>query len=299
MEKQMKITGVIVTFNRLKFLKEAIEGVLTQSTPVNELIIINNASTDSTDEYLNSLNDSRLKVFNLTENLGGAGGFNYGLKQYMISDAESDYVWIMDDDTIPSHEALESLLQSANSHQDFGFLASRVEWIDGSAALMNLPHAVGNGYLNFSKGDIQVESASFVSMLIKRDKINEVGYPVKDFVIWGDDVEYSTRLSNKWPSYFVFDSVVTHKMGENTGTDILNDLDVRIPRYFYANRNNLYMLRKHRGTKSAIKESLKRFKLVVRILKKKGLTNKNKRVSVVVKGTVMGWMFNPIVEQVK
>ena len=71
------VTAMIVTYNRLPLLKEAIQKVLAQDTSaLKHLIVVNSASTDGTHEYLDQLTDPRLIVTHMSENLGGAGGFS-------------------------------------------------------------------------------------------------------------------------------------------------------------------------------------------------------------------------------
>ena len=79
----IKVVAVVVTFNRKNLLIEALNGLLAQTYPLEKIIIINNASTDNTEQLLiekdflvHSLIDYRL----LSSNVGGAGGFHEGLK---------------------------------------------------------------------------------------------------------------------------------------------------------------------------------------------------------------------------
>ena len=78
-----------------------------------------------------------------------------------------------------------------------------------------------------------------------------MGLPIKEYFIWGDDKEYTLRLSASYPCYHVKDSVVIHKMAINAGSNIVIDAIARVPRYFYAFRNDLCTA-KRRGTKEII-----------------------------------------------
>ena len=109
--KNMKtVDCVVVTYNRLDLLKECIHAIEKQTYPVNNFFIIDNCSTDNTWDYLKSIKRANIVPIRLRKNLGGAGGFNMGLKAFM-NRSNSDYVWIMDDDTIPSFSALENLMK--------------------------------------------------------------------------------------------------------------------------------------------------------------------------------------------
>ena len=56
------ITVLMPVFNAEKFIKEAIDSVLTQTFTDFELLIINDGSTDSTVQIINSFSDSRIKL---------------------------------------------------------------------------------------------------------------------------------------------------------------------------------------------------------------------------------------------
>src|SRR4028119_2142102 len=99
----MKIIAVIVTYNRLALLKKCIAGVQQQSRRPDGILVINNSSTDGTVEWL-----ATQEVTVVTQpNLGGAAGFSTGIKEAYKRGA--DWIWLMDDDTIPTSSALEKL----------------------------------------------------------------------------------------------------------------------------------------------------------------------------------------------
>lgn len=117
-----RIAAVVTTYNRLPLLKENIESLLSQSFSKLDIIIVNNNSTDGTEEYVLSLNNDKIKYYNTGANLGGAGGFAFGVKKAL--ELGYDYAWLMDDDTIPDNTALEFLIKSAQHlNNKFSFLA--------------------------------------------------------------------------------------------------------------------------------------------------------------------------------
>lgn len=289
------ISTVIVTFNKLTLLKECLDAVLNQTILPDKIIIIDNNSTDGTKEYLDELakESECILPVHLNENIGGAGGFNAGIKKAMSF--KSDYIWIMDDDTIPTSTALEKLIQAKDDigENNFSFLASNVRWIDNSPCLMNIPRVLQNW--NTLRGYVELEFSSFVSMFINADCVKKIGYPISDFFIWGDDVEYANRLRSILPGYYVDDSVVVHKMAENNRTDILTDNVGRIPRYFYAYRNECYQSRK-KGLKDFSKFIL--FKYVWGMFKISFTHNDHKllKLKTINKGVWKGFVFNPVIE---
>lgn len=244
MVKNLKIDCVIVTYNKLSLLKECIKSIQTQQ--LQNIFVIDNNSNEDTYQYLEieKKRDSRIIPIHLTKNLGGAGGFNRGIRTF-FEKSESDYVWVLDDDTIANPNSLEKLIKPLDQIENVGFLASNVRWTNGAPSIMNVP-ALSNNWNQYSqKGYLQIKTASFVSVLFPRYVVYEVGLPISDFFIWCDDTEYTSRITKAgFKNYFVSESCITHKMAQNVGIDIKKENNKsRITRYFLRNRNSLFMSR--------------------------------------------------------
>ena len=78
----MRIVAVVVTYNRKESLLKCIEALRHQHGASTDVLVVDNASTDGTAEALASLMESGDVLYrNTGENLGGAGGFNFGMRQ--------------------------------------------------------------------------------------------------------------------------------------------------------------------------------------------------------------------------
>lgn len=125
----------------------------------------------------------------------------------------------MDDDTIPYTNTLESTLKYMQSDKEnVSFYASCVFGPDHEP--MNVPeiddrpskNGYANWYFNLNKSCVKIKSATFVSLFISKEGIDKVGYPNKEYFIWGDDTEYTLRLTSKYaPAYLLGESRVVHK----------------------------------------------------------------------------------------
>ena len=237
-----KIVACIVTFNRKEKLKNCIEALLAQIYTDFKIVIVDNAITDGTQSSLAEyIKDKKIEYYNTGKNLGGAGGFNYAIKNVVFS---FDYIWIMDDDTYPKPDALQNIVKHIGDVNDrFGFFSSLTEWTDGNACLMNkqaLEDDIFGSMRVLEAGLIPAKNASFVSLFIKSDMVKKVGLPIKDFFLWGDDTEYTQRLS-VYGGYIATDSVVIHDMTTNDGVDILNSDFKRVQRYSLFVRNRMFI----------------------------------------------------------
>lgn len=297
--------AIVVTYNRLDLLKEGVAALLSQTYPC-DILIVDNASTDETPLWAERFAAEHTCVFyeNTGANLGGAGGFNYGMRRGV--ELGYDYVWIMDDDAIADRTALEELHKAGAALPPYGFLASVVYWTDHSLCEMNRQRTPSH-YLVMEDVDkalqegklIPIETATFVSLLIPKETILKVGLPIKEFFIWSDDVEYTVRVTvtNKMPAYIVPESAIIHKTKNNTGSDIVHDDAERIDRYRYAVRNGNYAYRRYgmRHYCGYLFNLCKSFFLVWFCSKDK----KAKRSWVIISSFFKGLAFHPPVEYIK
>ena len=227
----------------------------------------------------------------MKENLGGAGGFYEGIKK--AYEMGFDYIWVMDDDSIVSPNSLYPLKKAFQDVYNLGFCCSKVVWTDGNAHKMNIPEVsrTNDNDVPFfaDPGYINVNSCSFVSVLIHKDVINEVGYPYKDFFIWFDDVEYTKRIIKRgYKGLFSEKSTVLHKTATNYSMNLLNCEKKDFWKMKYGIRNRTFMLREHKEYALLFLYTIRSF---YRALKR----NKNKleALKISINQTVKGLLFKP------
>lgn len=226
----MRVAAVLVAFNREELLQESLDALAAQSRRPDRLIVVNNASTDNSaqvaEQALESWEDARL--INLTENTGGAGGFAVGIAA-ALTDPSIDWVWVMDDDTVPHEGALDAALDAheryrATGDDNLAVMGSRVVWTDGDDHPMNTPKPkIGASAAERQRageaGAIEIRSISFVSAFLRASRVREVGLPLADYFLWNDDFEFSARLLRGARGLFVPQSVVTHKTKAKGSSD--------------------------------------------------------------------------------
>lgn len=205
-------------------LADCLASIEAQTHRPDLIIVVDNASTDDTAEFLEKGSWSiPVAKHRLPRNYGGALGFAVGMKAALAAGAES--VWLMDDDAVATPSALEYLLEDTKVATRGGrqpaFTCSMVVWRDGSVARMNIPRA--NALWNESAARIDrqvvdVDSASFVSVLIPAEHIRGVGLPHIGYFKWYDDTEYTLRLRGTYgPGICSLHSVVKHLPAHNEG----------------------------------------------------------------------------------
>jgi GT2 family glycosyltransferase len=228
-----KIVAVVVTYNRLNLLQKCVNALRNQTRPCDAIVIVNNGSTDGTSNWLQEQSD--LVVLNQT-NQGSAGGQATGA-QWALEQGFT-WAWLMDDDTIVAADALAAFLSSGYlDDPSTGLLASTIYWRDGSLHVMNKPFPVGYPVIvdflcDTHRAGFPILSASFVSILVRCDAIRAVGLPLRGTYLWGDDLEFTRRITSRFKGYCVLASKAVHDTPYNSGSTInVNEAPLSLKQY--------------------------------------------------------------------
>lgn len=306
----MRVTAVVVTYNRINLLKECVVALLEQTYQNMNILIVDNNSTDGTREYLQRIsntNNEKIHVLSLKENIGGAGGFYEGIRHAMQS--APDWLWLMDDDTIPEKEACEELCKAVDVlGGNIGFLSSNVYGMNNEC--MNTPRMKmnqkgENGYadwnIHLEKGLVKVDSATFCACFISADAVRKVGLPLRDYFIWGDDTEYTLRLTRYYgQGWLVGKSLVLHKRANGQSLSLKKeDNPNRIHIYYYYVRNYLINVKLYYyGYFGALAKTFHFMIIMFQILFGKS-KYKRKKIEVLLKGMSAFWLRRYNVKAVK
>lgn len=247
----MEIGVVLVTFNRLEKLRIALECYEEQSFKPKYLLVVDNCSTDGTQEFLTEWKAQQggfpRKTLFLEQNTGGAGGFYAGMETALTLDA--DWIWLSDDDAYPRLDALLNLrryYEALSEQERFSVTALCAAVYNGGKI-----HCQHRNHLTVTKWKCMiipsrleeyeqeafpVEIFSYVGAVIRKDMLCKVGLDRKEFFIYCDDQEHSLRLSRAGKLLCVPSCIVDHD------TPPFDNHMVNWGRY-YKKRNDLLMIR--------------------------------------------------------
>lgn len=247
-----RIVAVVVTFNRLDMLQRQLAR-LAEVPELDEVLVVDNASTDGTPEWLRT---QPVTAELLTENTGGAGGFALGLR--LAVERGADLAWLMDDDGLPQPDCLARLLE----REDLDFWGPAVLAAQDPTRLcfpIRLPggtrvvHDMASVEAAAVDGLIRGVVIPFNGVLVTRDLVERIGVPRAEFFIWGDDVEYLWRAEAAGARIAtVVDAHVLHPATDDLGTPMMggrttyNHSPSELKHYCMA-RNNTVNLRRYRG----------------------------------------------------
>jgi rhamnopyranosyl-N-acetylglucosaminyl-diphospho-decaprenol beta-1,3/1,4-galactofuranosyltransferase len=220
-QKRVSVAAVIVTYNREALLQRCLQALLDQSRPLDEIIVIDNASEDGTREMLGS-KFPQVTLMSLSENTGGSGGFACGMR--LACQRGHDWIWAMDDDTIASPNALQILLEAQN---DFAPVAK----IGALQGLVQLPNGETDKCVNLirrnlfsvlfrgmfktprSTGLVPVDLLAFVGCLLNAEAVKSAGFPDPSVFIYTDDARLGLAMKRLgFDSYLVTDAKILHQV---------------------------------------------------------------------------------------
>ncbi len=246
----LSVASVTVAYNGAKFLQQHIEALLRQGRPLQEVIVVDNGSSDGTCALITSRYPN-VTLVQLPENLGVGGGLAAGLA-YAALEKRHDWVLTLDQDSVPNDDGLEILLKGIESlkdvkgevgiaaalpvHTETGVCYPPLIWRDGfvkpSAELLQQP-------IWFA--DLVITSGC----MVRRDVVEKVGLPRTDFFIDFVDFEYCLRIRSRGYKIVVITRAqLAHEIG--------NAREVRLPGYtqlwpnhapwreYYVSRNMTY-----------------------------------------------------------
>lgn len=211
MSDTASVAAVVVTFNRRHLLGGAIDALKTQTRRVQEIIVVENGSTDGSREYLRGLGAPVL-IVESHRNRGGAGGFALGLAWALHRG--HDLAWLMDDDAEPYPDCLDQLLLPFGGDASrYSFTCPQVVDVEGNTGPRNHPNLSRHYdelYRAAEQGYLAAATSSFVGPLISLHAARRTHLPLADFFIWHDDTEYTSRLAALVPAVAVPTAKIIH-----------------------------------------------------------------------------------------
>ena len=210
---QGRLAAVVVTYNRLDKLKVTVARLLeAPAAHLAHLVVVDNASSDGTVDWLAGLTDPRLTILQPGGNRGGAGGFEAGMA-HVRDTLDPDWICLMDDDARPEAGALAAFHTTDRSaHEGW---AAAVYYPAGGPCEMNRPwvnpfwhraaflRALRRGRAGFhlapaayeGRVPVPIDGGSFVGLFLSRRAVQLGGLPDGRLFVYGDDVIYTLGLT--------------------------------------------------------------------------------------------------------
>lgn len=240
MEKEPKVSIILVNYNGYQDTIECLKSLKELEYHNYEVIIVENGSKDyekvKNDRFLN---DNAIVILE-KENGGFSAGNNIGIK-YALENG-TDYVFLLNNDTTIDKNAIKYLVEIAEDDNKVGIATGNIYYYSQPDKLW-----YSNGIYNYKKGATYMVNeataeVSFVCgcmMLIKRATIEEIGMLSDDFFLYSEDTEYDCRaVKAGWKLKWTPKAKVYHKISAST----VENSDFQ---QYYMIRNNLVIVKKY------------------------------------------------------
>ena len=253
-EEKFKIGVVICSYNNREGLRKLIPALFSQTYPLTEIIVVDNASKDGTPELIKK-EFPQVTLLENQENLGVGGAYVIGMEY--CHKKGYDWIWLFDHDSIPAQNALEELIKSfifLKNTNKIGILAP-LPFNPNNKKVEGEPFFWKNRIIKVSKSlmrsihSFPVDSVISSGSLIKKEVIVKIGVVRKDFFIDFVDHEYNLRVRQSgYQIIFVPQSIIYHTLGRSKITRLITRpwktgfISVHAPwREYYMRRNELYV----------------------------------------------------------
>ena len=245
----MKVSVVTPNYNGLKFLNNYFETLLIQSRFIEEIIIIDNASTDGSIEFIEEFMDSsnypiKIVLIKNEDNLGFAPAVNQGIEQAKCENNDVELEWNALEEIIKAMDESIELGENPFSIQSKMIQHYNRKLIDDAGdeyTLLAWTKKVGDGqpvdrYLDKR----EIFSSCAGAALYRKSALEEIGLFDANFFAYVEDIDLAYRAQiYGYRNYFCPDSIVYH-YGSATSGSRYNEFKIRL-----AARNNVFLIYKN------------------------------------------------------
>ena len=208
-----KVSILLPTYNRERFITESLESVFAQTLPPSQVIVINDGSTDHTAAALEPF--KKRIVYLESGNRGKASALNLGMAR-----VTGEYVWIMDDDDVALCDALERHLAILESRREIGWTySSYIESITNreNSRIVPIAEKVLPDFLEEEFLVHLMEQCFLIhpTIVVRARCYREVG-PFEPDLIRCQDYEMAVRLARRFPCARVPGPTIYYRMHGGT-----------------------------------------------------------------------------------
>ncbi len=220
-----KVSVVILNYNGKNFLKELLPSLYAQTRLPDEVILVDNASSDGSVEWVRK-EFPAVKVKVNPTNLFFSRGMNIGIRE-----SRGEFVLCLNNDLKLSEKFLEKIIRPVDDSPEIGMACGRIYDWDGkrldscgqAISLWGAPKDRGRGSRKssrFSKAE-EVFSPGGIAVLYRREMLEDVkeeeGYFDEALRIFYEDLDLAWRARKKgWRCVFVPSAVAFHYRGGTT-----------------------------------------------------------------------------------
>jgi len=240
-----------MAYNAARVLPRQIEALLQQWRALQEIIVVDNASTDGTGAML-AERYPQVTVLRMKENSGAAGAWARGLT-YAALEKSHEWVWSLDDDSVPATDVLVRLLEGIGSlngaQAEVGMVVPMP--VHRGTGICYPPFLWRNGFVKATAEQVNqpiwfADMAIASGSLVRREVVRKIGVPRADFFMDVFDFEYCLRIrSQGYRIAVITRAEMSHEIGSTRKINLLGYKRVWMNqppwREYYFTRNLTYL----------------------------------------------------------
>lgn len=256
----MTVTIVIVNYQTYQDTIDCVKSLLKSETNVDyDIFVIENCSPNDSYtqllflEDINNPNGTKcVHIIKANENNGYCAGNNVGIK--LALEKKSDFIWILNPDTLVESGTLQTLVEFAKSHENAGLVGNKLVYYPDT----DLLQALGGGYFGRNKfgalapkphlyylcnskmnlpDEVELDLLIGASMLVRREVFEKIGLMNEKFFMYSDENEFCIRAKQAGFSILATSkATVYHKEGYRKS-------EQKLSTHYYGTRNVLYMIK--------------------------------------------------------
>ncbi len=264
MSENPKVAIVIVTWNKKSYVMELLTSLSNIDYDNHEIIVVDNASTDDTSQAIRE-QFPNVNLIENSENLGGTGGFNTGLR-YVLQKGGYKYTWLLDNDAVVESETLIELVKVMEQDDKVGITGSVIMEPDMDMIVelgAFVSWSIGTWKPNYRNnrlsamkdvGPTEVDYVAACSSLVRNEALYKIGVMDERYFIHWDDIDLALRA--KQAGYKVMASPRSkayHGLEDKPVNPLISYYDIRnglltITKHQSGAKRFLYILNMLRGT---------------------------------------------------
>ncbi|KJR41852.1 glycosyltransferase [Candidatus Magnetoovum chiemensis] len=241
------LTAIIIcNWNKKDYVLNTIESALKLNYNNRDIYVLDNASTDGSQEAIKQAYP-QLTLIENTENTGGSGGFNKAAA-YALQTKPYDYLYLLDNDVSLDKDALITLITTMEKDKNIAVCGSKIYSMDDAKRVQEIGANIDwhNFYvqpvMNWESdsdalnGTIEVDYVPACSMAVRAEAVKIVGLMDSEFFLYWDDIEWCHRFKRQgFKVCALSTSKVWHKMG------VLFKKTTAPSYYFWRNRIDFFL----------------------------------------------------------
>lgn len=245
-KSKIKISVIIPTRNSWMMLKDCIESIQSQTLKPQEIIVVDNGSTDGTSEKIKK-KFPKIKLIKLSTNTGVTGGRNRGIKELS---SDSEYVLFFDHDMVADKDMLEELVKVAEMEPKIGIVTPKIYyfgnrnriWSAGTGINLWTGQVIFRGGNDFGQYEsIEEVQVAPAAILVKRKVIEKIGGFDDVYFATYEDTDFCFRAKEKgFKTFYAPDALAYHQISWDPKDDAVRVLS----RAYFVGRNRVIFMKK-------------------------------------------------------